>query len=160
MSTSIAFALKTAQAALQRGDYMQCLDFLEELSNQYPLSSQEGAKIRMLMVTAWMGQGEDQKAISTCRLLSNIKEPSIRQEAKQLLSILEAPTLPRPESWSIKIPNIDIKTKTGVNHYGLKKKAQNTTQLYPPTGPTRAFDRGFSTLIIVILITLTIFLSN
>jgi len=157
MTTSLV--IKTAEASLQRGDYCQCLSFLEPLAEQYPLSSQEGAKIRMLMITAWMGQGDDQKAIATCRLLTKGKEPEIRQQAKQLLSILEAPALPRPGSWSISIPKIDLIAERDNNYLGVSKQKAKEPKYYPPTGPTKAFDIGFPTFALAILIALTIFLS-
>ena len=106
---SISIAIRQAKTALERGDYNQCLNFLEPLSKEYPLGSKEGAEIRMLMITAWMGRGNEQKAIATCKLLSKVTDPDIRQQAKQLISILEAPSLPRPENWSIEIPNINFK---------------------------------------------------
>ena len=157
---SILLVLATAEASLQRGDYGQCLSFLEPLVKQYPLSSQEGAKIRMLMITAWMGQGDDQKAIATCRLLTKGKEPTIRQQAKQLISILEAPDLPRPGSWSISIPRIDLTAERENNYLGVNKQKEKEPKYYPPTGPTKAFDIGFPTFTLAILIALTIFLSN
>ena len=49
-------ALAFAEAALARGDYSQCLNALEKLSEKHSLNTPEGSKIRMLMVTAWMGK--------------------------------------------------------------------------------------------------------
>ena len=61
-----------AEAALERGDYGQCLELLEPLTQDRPISDPEGARIRMLMVTAWMGQGQEEKALSTCLSLIHI----------------------------------------------------------------------------------------
>ena len=159
MSTSLA--VEKAKAALERGDYRQCLTFLEPLTKIYPLSSQGGGEIRMLMITAWMGQGDDQKAIATCKLLTKTKDPEIRQQAKQLISILEAPNLPRPENWSIQIPHINLKQGTWANKSANRTKDLSKPSFnHPPTGPTKAFDLTFSIIAIVILIILTIFLSN
>ena len=160
MANTLDSELATAEASLQRGDYGQSLVFLESLASQYPLPSKEGAKIRILMITAWMGQGEDQKAIATCRLLTNQKESTIRQQAKQLISILEAPSLSRPDNWSIKIPQIDLETKMGRSEFKASKPIKEKIIVHPPTGPTRAFDIGFPTIVVAILIILTIFLSN
>ena len=60
------------------------------------------------MVTAWMGQGNDSEAIATCRLLTGRGDPELRQQAKQLLTILEAPSLDRPESWSMRMPQLEL----------------------------------------------------
>ena len=43
-------ALAFAEASLERGDYTQSLAALEELAKKYPIDSQEGAKIRMMMI--------------------------------------------------------------------------------------------------------------
>ena len=101
-------SLEEAEAALERGDYSQCLALLEPLSQKYSLSGEEGPKIRMIMVTAFLGKGDDLKAISTCRMLTKCKDPDLRQRSKQLLSILEAPSLERPANWSIQLPNLEL----------------------------------------------------
>ena len=154
MATS---AITKAEQALERGDYGQCLIFLEPLARKFPLGTQEGAKIRMLMITAWMGQGEDQRAIATCKLLAKIKDPQIRQQAKQLISILEAPNLPRPEDWSVTIPKLDLNPDVFQgNVYSKKEKGTKEITFHPPTGPTKALDIGFSVTLLAILISLTI----
>ena len=89
-----------AEAALDRGDYGQCLELLEPLAEAHPITDPEGARIRMLMVTAWMGQGQEAKALSTCRMLTRCRDSDLRLRAKQLLEVLEAPSLQRPASWS------------------------------------------------------------
>ena len=160
MANPLDLELATVEVALQRGDYGQSLVFLESLANQYPLPSKEGAKIRMLMITAFMGKGEDQKAIATCRLLANEKESTTRQQAKQLISILEAPTLSRPDNWFIKIPNIDLDPKMGRPKLKAINPRKKEIIVHPPTGPTRAFDIGFPTIAVVMFVILTILLAN
>lgn len=100
--------LAEAQQALDRGDYGQCLRLLEPLATTHPINEPEGALIRMLMVTAWMGQGEERRAISTCRLLTRCKDPDLRIRARQLLNVLEAPSLERPARWSMQLPTLEI----------------------------------------------------
>ena len=78
--------LSSAEAALERGDYGQALSVLNPLANAHPLPGQAGAQIRLLMITAWMGQGDETSAIATCRLLSRCQQPEIRSQAKQLLT--------------------------------------------------------------------------
>ena len=104
----MAADLEAAKAALARGEYERALSLLEPLSKQNPLPGKEGAQIRMLMVTAWMGQGQEQKAIDTSRLVSRCKDESLRQLAKQLLTVLEAPNLGRPKNWSVQLPSFDM----------------------------------------------------
>ena len=161
MQRVINKSLNAAELALERGDYNQCLKFLEPLSQEYPLPTQEGARIRILMITAWMGKGNDQEAIAICRLLSKTKDPSVRQQAKQLISVLEAPSLERPSNWSIQLPSLKM-SSTGELSY--KKKTSHSLKLesrpLPPTGPTKGLGIGFSILVIVVLTALTILLSE
>ena len=49
--------LTAAETALERGDYGQCLELLTPLAEARPLPDPEGARVRLLMVTALMGQG-------------------------------------------------------------------------------------------------------
>ena len=157
-------ALDNAEAALQRGDYGLCLEVLKPLAKSHPLPGVKGSKIRMLMVTAFMGQGEEQKAISTCRRLLHCKDPQLRQRSKQLLSVLEAPSLQRPENWSIKLPVFELTSFNGK----LEKSGRNLKKFSvsppspppPPTGPTKALGLGFTGLVFSLLTGLTIFLSR
>ena len=157
----LSSALAAAETAIGRGDYAQCLAVLKPLSETHPLNSLEGDNIRMLMITAFMGQGEEKEALKTCRLLARSSKSELRQEAKQLLSILEAPSLSRPHNWSVQIPKINLTQVDGEKIYQSKaKKASKEPQEYPPTGPTKAFDLGFSAIAAILIITLTIFFNR
>ncbi len=157
MDTSLALA----EAALEQGDYGQCIDELTKLLERHPLTSEKGGRIRMLLITAWMGKGEDQKAISLCRQLTRSKDSEIRQESRQLLSVLESPSLERPKNWSIQLPNIDLTTSTGNNFNQLKiNTKKKKKEPSPPTGPTRALSKGFSSMVLIILAILTLLLSG
>ena len=154
--------LAVAESALARGDYGQCLAWLKPLADRYPLPSVEGAEIRMLMITAWMGQGEDQKALATCRLITRCPDPDLRNNAKQLLSVLEAPSLERPANWSIQMPALDVNPMTG-NGKAISRQRQRKQPDEPPpppTGPTKAPSIGFAALVMVVLIGLTLLLSG
>ena len=107
MSNS-ASAIKAAEAALDKGDYNLCIRIIDPLLLTFSTSTVIGAQLRLLTVTAYMGKGDEQKAIDICKTLTNNKEATVRQQAKQLLSILEAPCLPRPSNWSIEIPKLKM----------------------------------------------------
>ncbi len=156
-------ALAFAEAALDRGDYSQCLSALEVLARKHSINSEEGQKVRMLMITALMGKGEDKKAIEACRQLGHCKNNEIKQITKQLLTVLESPSLARPANWSIQLPNLELTASTGSNPYqsqrsNVQKKTERPKE--PPTGPTRGLSFGFSTFVMVIVIGLTILLSG
>lgn len=154
--------LARAAAALERGDYGQCLTWLKPLAELHPLPAAEGANIRMMMVTAWMGQGEERKALATCRLIARCNDPDLRQSAKQLLTVLEAPSLERPANWSIKLPPLDLEPMTGsgkaISRHHQRKKPNVPPP--PPTGPTKAPSIGFAVLVLSVLLGLMLLLSG
>ena len=111
MST-VASAIKAAEAALEKGDYNFCIKTVDPLLLDSQADTSMGGKLRLIIVTAYMGKGEEQKAISICQTLIHNKKESVRQQAKQLLSILGAPRLPTPSNWSVEIPNLETVSYT------------------------------------------------
>ena len=156
MSTGLA----AAERALERGDYGLCLRLLQPLAEASPITDPEGAAIRMVMVTAWMGQGEERKAISTCRLLTRCKDPDLRNRARQLLSVLEAPSLERPARWSMQLPTLDMAPRVGKGSPSSRRRRQPAPPPPPPTGPTPAPSAGFAVLVLAVLLGLTLLLSG
>ena len=153
-------AITQAEVALERGDYGLCIALLEPIAKDTLSSDEEDAQVRMLMVTALMGQGDEKKAISTCRVLTKCKELDLRQNAKQLLSVLEAPSLQRPSNWSIKLPNIETSAEQAVNNYSARGSNQKKVEEYPPTGLPQDLDIGFAVLVLIVVTGLTILLSS
>jgi len=156
MEADLAFA----ESALARGDYSQCLIALEELTRKYPLNSEEGPEIRMLMITAWMGKGDNEKAKLICRELTRCKDNEQREIYRQLLLVLQSPSLEKPSNWSIKLPSLDIATSEAINLYQPKIKSTKKEKELPPTGPTKGLGVGFSTFALIISIVLMILLSG
>lgn len=156
----MTIGLAEAQQALDRGDYGRCLRLLEPLASTHPISEPEGAMIRMLMVTAWMGQGEERRAISTCRLLTRCKDPDLRNRAKQLLNVLEAPSLERPARWSMQLPTLEMTPRMGQRPRISRRRRQPTPPPPPPTGPTPGPSAGFAAVVLVVLVGLTLLLGG
>ena len=152
--------LKAAEDALERGDYGQCLRLLEPLAEAHPITEPKGASVRMVMVTAWMGQGDDQKAIATCRLLTRCKDVELRNRARQLLSVLEAPSLDRPARWSMQLPTLEMAPKLGKRPRSSRRSRKPKPPPPPPTGPTRGPSAGFAALVLAVLLGLTLLLSG
>ena len=157
-----ALDLTEAEAALERGDYGQSLELLLPLAELHPPNSPEGPRLRFLMITAWMGQGQDDKAIATCRLLSRCRDPKLRQQAKQLLGVLEAPSLDRPERWSMTMPQLEVNASGGGQPSTMRRRRSRRPDPPPPppTGPTRSPAAGFAVLVIAVLLGLTLLLSG
>ena len=156
MSNS-ASALKTAEAALDKGDYSLCIKTIDLLLSSYPAETETGSNLRLLKVTAYMGKGDEKEAIDICKELINNKNSAVRQQAKQLLSILDAPCLPRPSNWSVEIPKIEMEPSLKSSSRRTKKKKKVN---HPPTGPTKNLDFGFSIITILIISLITFLLSG
>tara|TARA_Y100001968_G_scaffold329318_1_gene378413 strand:+ start:2230 stop:3333 length:1104 start_codon:yes stop_codon:yes gene_type:complete len=155
-----ASAIKAAEAALDKGDYAFCIKIIEPLLLSFPEKTMLGAQLRLLEVTAHIGRGEEQKAINICKVLVNSKEANIRQQAKQLLSILDAPCLPRPSNWSVEIPRIELEEPSLKSSFSNSKKKKQKIISAPPTGPTKNLDLGFSLITLIIIILITFLLSG
>ena len=61
--SNLASAIKTAEAALENGDYRLCIRILDPLLLSYSEATLIGAELRLLTVTAYMGKGEEKEAI-------------------------------------------------------------------------------------------------
>ena len=157
MSNS-ASAIKAAEAALDKGEYSLCIQIIDPLLSHFSATTVLGAQLRLIKVTAYMGKGDEQKAIKICQTLTNNKEATVRQQAKQLLSILEAPCLPRPSNWSVEIPKIEMEPSLKPSFRKKKKKKEKAH--HPPTGPTKSLDLGFSIISVLILSLITFLLSG
>ena len=152
--SNIASAIKAAEAALDKGDYNSCIKIVDPLLLAFQEETATGGQLRLLILTAYMGKGDEQKAINICQTLIHSKKESIRQQAKQLLSILDAPHLPRPSNWSVEIPKIDMEPSLKSSFRKTKKKKKKIN--HPPTGPTKNLDFGFSILTLSIILLLSL----
>ena len=94
--SNIASAIKATEAALEKGDYGICIKTIDPLLLDFQAETEIGGQLRLLIVTAYMGKGDEQKAINICQTLIHNKEESVRQQAKQLLSICLLYTSPSP----------------------------------------------------------------
>ena len=155
--SNIASAIKATEAALEKGDYGICIKIIDPLLLDFQAETEIGGQLRLLIVTAYMGKGDEQKAINICQTLIHNKEESVRQQAKQLLSILDAPRLPKPSNWSVKIPNLEMEPSLKSSFRKTKKKKRIN---HPPTGPTKSLDFGFSIITLLIILLITFLLSG
>ncbi len=153
-----ASAIKAVEAALEKGDYNFCIKLLDPLLFDHQAETEIGGQLRLLIVTAYMGKGDEKEAINICQTLMHNKKESVRQQAKQLLSILDAPQLPRPSNWSVEIPKIKIEPSLKSSFSKTIKKKEKIN--HPPTGPTKNLDFGFSIITLLIFLLLTFLLSG
>ena len=148
--SNIASAIKATEAALEKGDYGICIKIIDPLLLDFQAETEIGGQLRLLIVTAYMGKGDEQKAINICQTLIHNKKESVRQQAKQLLSILDSPRLPKPSNWSVEIPKLEMEPSLKSSFSKAKKKREKI--YHPPTGPTKSLDFGFSIILLIILL--------
>ena len=70
--------LKLAEIALDKGAYKECLSALESLLEGTTLLKSNDGYVGTLMVTALIGQGNNQQAISICETLLKHKNQKER----------------------------------------------------------------------------------
>ncbi len=155
---SPANSLEIAKVALEKGEYKKCLLSLSSLLENMPLLSKDGGQIGILMITALIGQGDNEKAISICKVLLKHNNDLIRQQAKQLIVILNSPELARPKEWSVKIPLFKFDTPLNqIKTTSYRKQEESIPK--PKTGTTKNPKTGF-TILSILLFTFLIILSS
>jgi hypothetical protein len=147
--------LSAARRALERGEYGRVLALLEPLAERHPARTALGSELRLLIVTALMGQGESERAAACCRSLRDSVDPELRARARDLLYVLEAPALSRPRAWSLTLP--DLAPGPSLESVGRPGGRRRRPQELPPppppppVGPTRA-PLGFAALAGLLLV--------
>lgn len=148
-------ALDRAGAALDRGDYARALALLEPLAELHGPRSLIGGRLRILMATALMGQGEGERALRLCRSLRACADSDLRLEAKALEMVLEAPVLERPSNWSLTLPTLgeaeSLQLRANAGSMGRRRPRQEEAPPPPPVGPTQV-PWGFAVLLSVLLL--------
>ena len=150
--------LEPARAAIERGEYGRCLRLLEPIVAAHGVTVPLGGRARMLMATALIGQGESERAASCVRGLKACADPDLRRQARDLSLILEAPSLQRPENWSLTLPQIGAVESLQQRVVSLDQarpgRARPEAPPPPPVGPTRA-PLGFAIVVAAVLLLLT-----
>jgi hypothetical protein len=140
--------------ALERGDYGLVIRSLEAQVQVFPPATTQGAELQLLLATAWMGQGNTLRAMACCRQVQRCSDATLRAQAKDLLSVLEAPALERPRDWSITLPPLgDSAPMAGrMQQWARGRRNKKSDEPPPPpVGPTQA-PVGFAVLAVVVLL--------
>jgi tetratricopeptide (TPR) repeat protein len=145
------------QAAFERGDYQQAVNYLEAAMVNIEPRSASGGEIQLWLVTAYEASGNLATAIDLCIKLTTHPRLETRQESKRILYILQAPTLVRREEWITKIPDLqdlDENNSSGGSAAPRSNRFAPRRQLppLPPIDPSEinTQDNGFITLMLII----------
>ncbi|MEB3322879.1 MAG: DUF3153 domain-containing protein [Synechococcaceae cyanobacterium] len=149
----VAEALAMARSALERGEYGTVRRLLEPIAETHGPATAIGAGVRLLLVTALMGQGQSDQAAACCRTLLSSRDAALRARARELLEVLEAPALRRPRNWSLTLPDL---SGSGALEGVARRQRSGRREAPPappppPVGPTRA-PLGFAALAVVVLV--------
>jgi tetratricopeptide (TPR) repeat protein len=95
------------QNAFERGQYREAIDWFQSALSLASESSPLGGAIQIWLVTAYEAAGRKEEALILCRQLRTHGNYETRQQAKQLLYILEAPQLQLKPEWLTQIPELN-----------------------------------------------------
>jgi hypothetical protein len=147
--------LAAARLALERGDYGRVLAQLEPLIASHPPATITGAQLQLLLATALMGQGNSVRAMACCRQVKRCADPTLRAQARDLLTVLEAPALERPRNWSLTLPDLGESEPLAGRLQQIARRRRTRQSAppppAPPVGPTRA-PLGFAALVLSLLL--------
>jgi tetratricopeptide (TPR) repeat protein len=123
---------QAGQNAFKRGQYRSSVAYLEQATQLVPLNTRLGGEVQLWLVSAYEGMGQVKEAIALCRQLTRHPSLEVRKQSKQLLYILEAPRLKRPEEWVVKIPDL---SKTSESNSKFQQGTGRPTPQKSPQQP-------------------------
>ena len=110
------------QKALENGKYKVSIANLQLAKELVGFSSNKGAEVQMLLATAYQAVGQRQEAIALCQELTTHPNGLIRQKAKDVLYIIQAPELQRPLEWMSEIPDLSSEETPKAQYVTTKNK--------------------------------------
>ena len=108
--------------ALENGKYRVSIENLQSAKELVGFSSNLGAEVQMLLATAYQAAGKRQEAVALCQELANHPNLRMRQKAKDVLYIIQAPELQRPPEWMSQIPDLSSGDSTQAQYVTTKNK--------------------------------------
>lgn len=118
--------------ALERGKYRLSIENLEKALEIVGFASRLGGDTQILLVTAYQAIGNRDKAIALCQELTTHPNTTTRKKAQDVLYIIQAPELKRPESWMSKIPDLSQSEQTKPKYVTAKKSSRSYQKKVEP----------------------------
>ena len=119
---------RIGKKALENGKYSLSVANLEAARELVSFSTGLGAEVGMLLATAYQAQGKKQEAIAICQELTNHPNLLIRQKAKDVLYIIQAPELQRPAEWMSEIPDLSDGEAAKARYVTTKSKKSRSSK--------------------------------
>ena len=85
--------IKEAELALTKGAYINCIKLIKLKIKDYPISSNPGVELRIILITALSGLNKDEEALIICKELLKSTNLNVRENAKSLIGIISSPEL-------------------------------------------------------------------
>ncbi len=118
--------------ALDRGKYRLSIENLEQALEIVGFGSRLGADTQMLLVTAYQAVGNRETAIALCQKLTTHPNMTTRKKAQDILYIIQAPELKRPEKWMSKIPELSQSETTTPQYVAARKSPKRDRKKMEP----------------------------
>ena len=156
--------LEKVELALSKGEYHFCIKFLSPIIESYPISSKEGINLRTILITALCGINKKEDAKELCKELLKSYDYKTREDAKYLMEVINSPEIKKPENWNINLEsNISI-SNNSLNSPNSKRNNKEEERFInitdTPTGEIKTFQKGFTFIILLILLILIPLLSG
>ncbi|MBP0019647.1 MAG: tetratricopeptide repeat protein [Cyanobacteria bacterium SBLK] len=109
---------KAGKLAFERGKYRASIQYLEIACEFVNRPSRLGGEVQMWLVSAYQAANETEAAIALCEKLLLHADLQTKKQAKNLIYILKAPKLQRPQEWMTDIPDlVNLEESTLENRY-------------------------------------------
>ncbi|MEA5468428.1 tetratricopeptide repeat protein [Spirulina sp. 06S082] len=117
---------QAGKQAFENGKYKASITYLETACALVNRPSGLGGEVQIWLVTAYQAANETEAAIALCEKLLLHPDSQTKKQAKNLIYILKAPQLKRPEEWMTNIPDLVNLEENTVNSYyaNVKLKPQ------------------------------------
>lgn len=116
---------QTGKQALEKGQYRLSIQNLEAAAKLVAPASRKSGEVKIWLVTAYQAANKIAEAEALCQELATHPDLETRQQAKQLLYIIQAPRLTRPKEWMSEIPDLASGDRGESRYVSAKKKPKN-----------------------------------
>ncbi|ERN43002.1 hypothetical protein KR51_00003130 [Rubidibacter lacunae KORDI 51-2] len=111
--SSFQDAFRLGKQYFERGRYRESIEAFKAASQLVDPFTRRYGDSQLWLVTAYQASGSTAEAIALCQQLLNHPHSEIRSQSRNLLAILQAPQLKRPQAWMTQIPDLGTLSESG-----------------------------------------------